>query len=498
MSRKIIEVPVSQLRARNVRSSFDPGKMAELAASIKAHGVKVPLLVRRVGPVGPVGQGYEIVAGERRWRAAKLAGLDRVPCLDEGELDERGRLIVQASENLGRADLTPLEEGRLFERLVKAGVKREEIEKEFGLSKTCVNDRRRLAAMPAGVLDLVEKGKLGITHAQCLVGLPEKEQVRLAKEAVRGGWAPGDLRGQVAGKGEGDNLFLVLEGAIADKLGCAAKCPRVVAGCYSCNWECPYEYRRKTPGPRPEDCEYRDPRNCREVLLCPDPECAEKKAAEQIRGAEAQAAKLPGKVVGREIFGRHSGRHHSVGSSMDEKGAVCREYGCGKKRGGTRKTAAGKPVKRTPAQLAQAKKEFARRRKVAELRKANRAELVAAFVARRPSEISEREYGRVWSNAHKAVLNRQEHVRVAALVLGVEAKGLKTRELGDAVDRAFRAVPARERLWALWVMAELEHHWTLEPKQLGDLARKVRGKKKGRTGQGWPKRAHGARLKHKK
>lgn len=316
---RVLEIDVKKLRANNVREHFDAERLAQLTAQIKAHGVKEPLLVQKAKGNGS----FEIVAGERRYRAAKMAGLTKVPCLDQGELSELDRLRVQATENLGREDLTPLEEGQTYEQLIKAGMPLEDLLKEFGCSKTYVNDRRRLAAMPKEVLGLVKAEKISITHVQVLVGLDKEKQVELAKKAAKKGSSPADLRLEVA---EGQAYEVVGEDRkghlLANQFAACQGCEKPVAGCQTGDhWHqgCAWEY--KDCGPAWNDCPVRDEK-CQSVRLCLDGNCRNQKAAELVEEYLEKHPELKKRKPKVHKFGRGGGLNSGA---YAPKSKICRK-----------------------------------------------------------------------------------------------------------------------------------------------------------------------------
>lgn len=163
------------------RKEFDDEAMAELADSIAQHGVLQPLLVRPV-----VGGGYQIVAGERRWRAARMAGVMEVPVVVR-ELSDVQVMELALIENLQREDLTPLEEASGYQTLMETyGMTQEEVSKTVGKSRPSVTNALRLLNLPEPVRDLLSQGKISAGHARCLLGLPDEEMMvefgRLAAE----------------------------------------------------------------------------------------------------------------------------------------------------------------------------------------------------------------------------------------------------------------------------------------------------------------------------
>lgn len=161
----------------NPRKHFDEGALEELAASIASRGVIQPIIVR------PNGQGrYQLVAGERRWRAAQKARLHQIPALVR-ELSDREVIALALIENLQREDLNPVEEARAYQRLADdEGMTQAEIARMVEKSRSHVANIQRLLGLPEAVLDLVEGGKLSMGHARALVG--HDDATALAKQAV--------------------------------------------------------------------------------------------------------------------------------------------------------------------------------------------------------------------------------------------------------------------------------------------------------------------------
>ncbi|KEO89463.1 chromosome partitioning protein ParB [Erythrobacter longus] len=161
----------------NPRKHFDEGALEELAASIASRGVIQPIIVR------PKGNGrYQLVAGERRWRAAQKARLHQIPALVR-ELSDREVMALALIENLQREDLNPVEEARAYQRLADdEGMTQAEIARMVEKSRSHVANIQRLLGLPEAVLDLVEGGKLSMGHARALVG--HEDAAALAKQAV--------------------------------------------------------------------------------------------------------------------------------------------------------------------------------------------------------------------------------------------------------------------------------------------------------------------------
>ena len=169
-----------QPHADQPRRHFDDSALDELAASISQRGVIQPIIVR------PKGKGrYQLVAGERRWRAAQRARLHEIPAIVR-ELDEREVMALALIENLQREDLNPIEEARAFQRLSDdEGITQAEIAKMVNKSRSHVANFQRLLTLPSKVIELVENGNLSMGHARALIG--EENAEKIAKAAVSGG-----------------------------------------------------------------------------------------------------------------------------------------------------------------------------------------------------------------------------------------------------------------------------------------------------------------------
>ncbi|MBI4194483.1 MAG: ParB/RepB/Spo0J family partition protein [Betaproteobacteria bacterium] len=162
------------------RTRMDQGALAELADSIKAQGVMQPILVR------PMSDGrYEIIAGERRWRAARLAGLGAVPALVR-EVPDRQAVAVSLIENIQREDLNPLEEASGVQRLIdEFGMTHAEAAAALGRSRSGVTNLLRLLELAPPVRELLADGRLSMGHARALLTLPVARQIELAREAAQ-------------------------------------------------------------------------------------------------------------------------------------------------------------------------------------------------------------------------------------------------------------------------------------------------------------------------
>ncbi|HUP91347.1 MAG TPA: ParB/RepB/Spo0J family partition protein [Solimonas sp.] len=161
------------------RRHFDAEALAALADSIRAQGVVQPIVVRPAG-----GNRYEIVAGERRWRAAKLAGLATVPAVVRS-MNERGAMAVALVENIQRADLNALEEAEALQRLIKeCGLTHDKTAEAVGRSRAHVTNLLRLIELAPDVQQLVREDKLSLGHAKVLLGVHGPRQAALAKLVV--------------------------------------------------------------------------------------------------------------------------------------------------------------------------------------------------------------------------------------------------------------------------------------------------------------------------
>ena len=177
-------VDISQVESYSAqpRKYFDEAALAELAESIRLHGIIQPLTVRKLASGY-----YQIIAGERRWRAARLAGLREVPVVVV-EADDRKAAVLAMIENLQREDLNPMEEAAGFQVLIDTyHMTQEEAAAQVGKSRSAVANALRLLSLSAPVAKLVEEGKLSAGHARALVPLSPALQERAAEAVVSGG-----------------------------------------------------------------------------------------------------------------------------------------------------------------------------------------------------------------------------------------------------------------------------------------------------------------------
>jgi len=184
-------LPVASLHPNRFqpRTYFDEAAIEDLVASVRAQGIIQPLVVT------PEGEGYAIIAGERRWRAAQRAGLAAVPVVVRQVADDRELLELALVENLQRSDLNPIEEAEAYAALQeKFGLSQEEVAGRVGKARTTVTNALRLLRLPDEVLDLLREGRLTAGQARPLLGIQDpEEQIRLADRAVRDGLSARDL-----------------------------------------------------------------------------------------------------------------------------------------------------------------------------------------------------------------------------------------------------------------------------------------------------------------
>ncbi len=181
------ELPVGLVKPNpnQPRTNFDPDALASLASSIEISGVVQPLLVR------PLHDGsYELVAGERRWRAARQAGLEKVPAIVR-DSEQAERMQVALIENMVREDLNPVEEAKACAALVEElGVSKEELARRVGRSRPAVSNLIRLLDLPDEAIALLESGDLSEGHGRALLAARGNDvRRRLAREAARHGWS---------------------------------------------------------------------------------------------------------------------------------------------------------------------------------------------------------------------------------------------------------------------------------------------------------------------
>lgn len=182
-----VSLPIAQVEPglNQPRKHFDEESLADLAQSIGQHGILQPLTVRRLASGY-----YQIIAGERRWRAARMAGLEEVPAIIV-EADDRKVMELGLIENLQREDLNPMEEAAGYRTLVQEyGLTQEEAAKRVSKSRPAVANAMRLLALPQEVQWLIEQGSLSAGHGRALLALPTAEaQIAAAEEIRTKGWS---------------------------------------------------------------------------------------------------------------------------------------------------------------------------------------------------------------------------------------------------------------------------------------------------------------------
>lgn len=222
--------------ARNPRRHFDESELQDLAASIRQHGIVQPVVVRTVEP-----SRYEIIAGERRWRAAQLAGFTEIPVIIR-DVDDRTALELAIVENVQRSDLNPLEEALGYEQLIaEHGYTQNDLGEIIGKSRSHVANSLRLLKLPDPVRDMLAQGSLSAGHARALVstsdpsllaktivskGLSVRDAERLAQNDIKGQTEP--QRQSVPETKDSDTL--ALERSLTDALGLDVKINHKASG----------------------------------------------------------------------------------------------------------------------------------------------------------------------------------------------------------------------------------------------------------------------------
>ncbi|MES2208629.1 MAG: ParB/RepB/Spo0J family partition protein [Chloroflexota bacterium] len=191
-------IPLTQIapNPEQPRLAIDPAALEELAASIREHGVLQPVLVRPLG-----NNEYQLIAGERRWRASKVAGLETIPALVE-DIDDDTALEISIIENLQREDLSPLDEAAMFDRMVREhGYSVRKLAQKLGKDKGYLENRLRLADAPADVRELVSLRKDTLSHAYELMKVEDpKKRKRLGQQVARGELTLLKLRDKIEGR----------------------------------------------------------------------------------------------------------------------------------------------------------------------------------------------------------------------------------------------------------------------------------------------------------
>ena len=175
-----LDINIISPNSKQPRKFFDDEKIDELAKSIEIHGILQPIMVRKVG------EGYEIVAGERRWRAARKAGLKKVPCIIR-ELTEEQNMLIAIIENMQREDLNPMEEAEAIHQMIdNFGLTQEEISKSVGKSRPYITNSLRLLKLPMEIQELVTTGQLTSGHARAIIAIEDSAvQLEIARYAAK-------------------------------------------------------------------------------------------------------------------------------------------------------------------------------------------------------------------------------------------------------------------------------------------------------------------------
>jgi ParB family chromosome partitioning protein len=200
---ELVRIPISRIRANpfQPRKTFNPDELAELQASLASSGLLQPITVR------PAGDAYELIAGERRLRAATNLGWTEIPALVK-DLDDRSSLVMALVENLQRSDLNPIDEARGYQRLAEEfEFTHQQIADSTGKERATISNLLRLLTLPDSVIQMVAQGHLSTGHAKALVAMPGATAVSLAREIVaqglsvraveeraRGGMTPADRK----------------------------------------------------------------------------------------------------------------------------------------------------------------------------------------------------------------------------------------------------------------------------------------------------------------
>jgi len=183
IAENLVEIALEQVKARQdqPRTIFEEDSLQELADSIREHGLLQPILVKETS------DGYEIIAGERRWRAAQMAGLSKITAVIK-EITESEAAEISLIENLQRDDLTVIEEARAYKHILEQhGYKQEELAKKIGKSRAHIANTMRILGLSEYVLNLIEQRKLSAGHARALLSLENiEEQDELARAIVEG------------------------------------------------------------------------------------------------------------------------------------------------------------------------------------------------------------------------------------------------------------------------------------------------------------------------
>jgi len=187
-----VQIDLIQPGHQQPRTTFDQAKLDELAQSIRASGIIQPLLLRRRGGM------FELVAGERRWRAAQIAGLRNVPAIVRDIPDEK-LLELALIENIQRADLNPVEEANAYKKLIESlGLTQDEVAQRVGRDRSFVTNYLRILKLPSEIRQLLEREKLSFGHARALLTIDNALlQRRLAQKIVKNNWSVREVERRV-------------------------------------------------------------------------------------------------------------------------------------------------------------------------------------------------------------------------------------------------------------------------------------------------------------
>ena len=229
---KLTTLDITQIRPGRYqpRRVMGEEELHELAESIRAQGLIQPVIVRELGL-----SDYELIAGERRWRACQLAGLTEIPAVIKAVNDEAA-LAMGIIENIHRADLNPVEEAQGYKRLVdEFGLTHENLAQAVGKSRSAISNSLRLLSLPEQIQQHINQGLLEMGHARALITLPVLAQLQLAEAAIREAWSVREMERQAQAWQQNapvsaqkalkavDADVLRLQDAIADKLGLVVK-----------------------------------------------------------------------------------------------------------------------------------------------------------------------------------------------------------------------------------------------------------------------------------
>ena len=229
---KLTTLDITQIRPGRYqpRRVMGEDELRELAESIRAQGLIQPVIVRELGL-----SDYELIAGERRWRACQLAGLTEIPAVIKAVNDEAA-LAMGIIENIQRADLNPVEEAQGYKRLMdEFGLTHENLAQAVGKSRSAISNSLRLLSLPEQIQQHINQGLLEMGHARALITLPVLAQLQLAEAAIREAWSVREMERQAQAWQQNAPLsaqkasktvdadVLRLQDAIADKLGLAVK-----------------------------------------------------------------------------------------------------------------------------------------------------------------------------------------------------------------------------------------------------------------------------------